>query len=431
MRLLADFHVHSKDSRFFHGKNSIEELVFAANEMGLQEIAITDHGFKHLCGTSKSKIRKARAFIDDINTWSKTKVLLGVEADIISEDGTIDIDTETLTMLDVLLVGYHRLIRTDFAGFFGNVKKTKEAVQRVTNAYINAIKRYPVTIVAHLNTIVPVDLYQVGQACKENGVMIEINNRHTNWTQEQVDELIASDCMFVVSSDAHKREAVGEVDKAFDIIRKYNIPSELIANVEFEESEKSETDKDIEAYMSFYQKQREEALRAQEEFEQKQMVEFTETLSPEMEQALKEIAEEKGIKYVNKSNPQPEVEDVEDMIDKEFHLIKEAHDFMEKHSIQEFDNQNDKLEEFENADQAEVSEQQEEKMAQPKVVEFSPEESLKNIFSVNAAAGVSAKKTATAQHKPAVSKRANKKGGFLTDGAGFAGIIGEIEDNQE
>ena len=430
MKLLADFHVHSKDSRFFHGKNSIEELVFAANEMGLKEIAITDHGFKHLCGTSKSKIRKARAFIDDINTWSKTKVLLGVEADIISEDGTIDIDTETITMLDVLLVSYHRLIKTDFAGFFGNTKKTKEAIQKVTNAYVNAIKRYPVAIVAHLNHIVPVDLYQVGKACHENGVMVEINNRHTKWTQEQVDELIASECLFVVSSDAHSREAVGEVENAFEIIKKYNIPSELVANVEFEESEKSETDKSIEAYMSFYEKQREESLRLQEEYEEKQMVEFTETLSPEMENALREIAEEKGIKYVNKSNPQPEVEDIDDMIDKEFHLIREAHDFMEKRSIQEFDNQNEKLDEFEKPEPVEEVEQPAPAPAKPNIVEVSPEESLKNIFSVNAAASTS-KKTAPAQNKPAVQKRANKKGGFLTDGAGFAGIIDEIEVKDE
>ena len=114
MRLIADYHIHSKFSRFFHGKNTIEELVCAANSMGLKEIAITDHGFKHWCSTSKRKLKKARAIIDEINEWSSTKVLLGIEANIIAEDGTIDVDNETLAMLDILIVGYHKLIKTDY-----------------------------------------------------------------------------------------------------------------------------------------------------------------------------------------------------------------------------------------------------------------------------------------------------------------------------
>jgi putative hydrolase len=75
-------------------------MAYAANALGLKEIAITDHGFRHICGTSKQKLKKARQIIDEINTWSTTKVLLGIEADIISEDGTIDVDNETLSMID-------------------------------------------------------------------------------------------------------------------------------------------------------------------------------------------------------------------------------------------------------------------------------------------------------------------------------------------
>ena len=54
MKLLADLHTHSKYSRFGHGKNSIEEMAIAANEMGLVEIGITDHGYKHFFRTTKN-----------------------------------------------------------------------------------------------------------------------------------------------------------------------------------------------------------------------------------------------------------------------------------------------------------------------------------------------------------------------------------------
>ena len=189
--------------------------------------------------------------------------MLGVEADIIAEDGTIDIDDETIQMLDILVVGYHKLIKTNFASFFGKTPKTEEAKKKCTRAFINAIERYPVKIVSHLDSILTTDLYEVGLACARNNVMVEINNRHTKWTQKQVDELVASGCLFVVSSDAHSREQVGRVSRAFDIIKKYNIPSELVANVQFEEHEKSENDKELELMLSFY-KQKQEELEKRE-----------------------------------------------------------------------------------------------------------------------------------------------------------------------
>ena len=213
MKLIADYHTHSKNSRFGHGKNSIEEMALQANERGLVEIGITDHGYAHFFRTSKEKIKKARKLIDEINEWSKTKVLLGLEADIIAEDGTLDVDNETLAMLDILIISYHRMTVTNFANYFGFTKKTKEARQKCTNAFINAIKRYPVTIVAHLDSILTTDLYEIGKVCAERGTMVEINNRHTKWNAQQVEDLIASDCMFVVSSDAHSREKVAEVKR--------------------------------------------------------------------------------------------------------------------------------------------------------------------------------------------------------------------------
>ena len=252
MKLLADLHTHSKYSRFFHGKNTIEQMAITANELGLVEIAITDHSFKHLFGTNIVKLLKAREEIDEINKWSKTKVLLGIEADIIAEDGTLDIDEDVVSLIDVLVIGYHRMIKTNFAGFFGTQKKDKASIAKATRAFLNAIDKYPVTIVSHLDSVLKTDLYKIGKACALKGVMVEINNRHCKWTEEQVQDLIASGCMFVISSDAHKREDIGVVNNAMRIVKKYNIPKDLIANVELEEHEKTEDDIEVEQYYGLY-----------------------------------------------------------------------------------------------------------------------------------------------------------------------------------
>lgn len=346
MKLLADLHTHSKYSAPFHAKDKIEQMAYAANELGLVEVAITDHGYNHWCGTTLYKLAKARLEIDEINKWSKTKVLLGIEADIISEDGKLDIDEDTLQIIDILVVGYHRLIKTDFANYFGRQKKTKEAIEKATNAFINAINKYPVTIVSHLDSILTTDLYRIGKACAEKGVMVEINNRHCKWTADQVNELIASGCMFVVSSDAHRSEDVGNVNRALAIVKKYNIPLEMIANVQLDRSEKTEEDVELEEYYSLYLAKKKAKEEKEAALAEKRKTQFTNTLSEEMEAKLRDIAKEKGLHY-------EEVPEEEDLVEEyqKFRstyaeteeLIKQAKDFLNQNALGEFDAQNTKV----------------------------------------------------------------------------------------
>lgn len=345
MKLLADLHTHSKNSRFGHGKNKIEEMAIEANEIGLVEIGITDHGFAHLFKTSKSKLKEARKIVDEINSWSKTKVLLGVEADIVSEDGTLDIDNETLAMLDILIVGYHRMIFTDFANFFGKTKNTAEARQKCTNAFVNAINKYPVTIVSHLDSVLKTDLYEIGKACSERGTMVEINNRHTKWNEKQVEDLLASGCMFVVSSDAHSRNKVGEVDKAFEIIKKFNIPSDRVANVEFTDDEKSEFDREYSAYKAVYDQLETTKKKKEEILEKKRKTEITGKLSSEMESELQKIANEKGLKYEGYKSETVNGDFYSKMNDDEINLINRAEEYIKKQQIKEFQDENDSIDE--------------------------------------------------------------------------------------
>ena len=323
MKLLVDLHTHSKFSRFGHGKNSIEEMVYKANELGLKEIAITDHGYKHFFRTSKQNLIRAREIINELNTWSKTKVLLGIEADILNENGDLDIDEETLDLIDILVVGYHRMISTDFAGFFGKQPKTSQAIEKATRAYLNAIDRWPITFISHLDSVLTTDLYRIGKACKENNILIEINNRHTNWNDRQIEELLASDCMFIVSSDAHCEEDIGVADNAFNLIKKYSIPAENIANVEFEEEELTEEDKENRLYLNLYRQLKksnndEEIISDNNENKPAGAYRAIDSyvpvssgskgyLSKEMEDALERIALEKGINDYKRKDGQESV----------------------------------------------------------------------------------------------------------------------------
>ncbi|MBQ8425817.1 MAG: PHP domain-containing protein [Clostridia bacterium] len=291
MKLTADFHTHTRYSRFNHGKDTIEEMVYQANELGLKELAITDHGYKNFFGTTKEKMKRARKVIDDINAWSKTKVLLGIEANLLNTSGEIDVDEETLELIDILIVGYHRMIKTDFANIFGGQKKSQTAIDKATNAYIHAIENYPITILSHLDSVLTTDLYRIGCACKENGVMVEINNRHLTWTKEQVEALKKSGCMFVVNSDAHCRDDIAVVNKAIKFIKEHKIPSQNIANMEFTEEEMTAEDLEAQIYYDFYQQRVDEQKERMKKGSEKY---GGAVLSKEMEDALEQLAREQG-----------------------------------------------------------------------------------------------------------------------------------------
>jgi len=285
-------------------------MVNRANELGLQEIAITDHGFRHWFRTNKDKLYDARLTINDLNQMYQTRALLGIEADIISEDGTIDVDAETLALIDILIVGYHRMIKTDFASYFGGQKKTEEAKQKATNAFINAINKYPITILSHLDSILETDLFKIGKACADKGVLVEINNRHTNWNEKQMQDLLASDCMFILSSDAHSREDVGNVDRAFEIVKKYNIPTERIANVEFSFDEMTEEHKELNIlYEEFKRKQKKTGKPVVDEmfYDEEETDDSPEIsrLNAQTEAELEKIAKEQGYKYVKPKQISP------------------------------------------------------------------------------------------------------------------------------
>ena len=53
-----------------------------------------------------------REEIDSINErFNDFNVLLGMECNIISRDGSIDLDDEVMDYMDIVLLGYHMMVR--------------------------------------------------------------------------------------------------------------------------------------------------------------------------------------------------------------------------------------------------------------------------------------------------------------------------------
>lgn len=234
MRVTADYHTHSRYSKFYHAKGTIFQMASRAKELGLDEIAITDHGPKHIFfGISRKKLDKAKMQTRQATEKYGIKVLMGVEANLIGQDGQIDLTDEEIKKLDILLVGYHKATITNFVKYFDKKNRnTKEQIEKNTMAYVNAVNRYPIDIITHLNEYIRVDTKRVAEACAKTNTLLEFNSKHMKFTDEDIKILIDSGVNFVVSSDAHSTKRVRDVDACLDLIEKYHIPLDRVKNID-------------------------------------------------------------------------------------------------------------------------------------------------------------------------------------------------------
>lgn len=241
MALLGDYHTHTKYSRRNHGKGTIEEQVKAAVEKGLSQVAITDHGFNQvLYGVRRSDMPKMRDEINEVKERYPIELLQGVEANLISARGDIDIEPCDYEYLDVLLCGYHKLVkgkrRRDFFFIFKNLLSsvfhitTKRQRERNTNAYINAMKNYDIDVLTHLNHGCKVDVQKVAKVAKETNTYIELNGKRLGMSDKEILDAYNEGVKFILDSDAHSPKRVGDCHLGLEAILRLRIPESAVVN---------------------------------------------------------------------------------------------------------------------------------------------------------------------------------------------------------
>ncbi|KMT21070.1 PHP domain-containing protein [Clostridium cylindrosporum] len=242
MRIFGDYHTHTIYS---HGKGTIEDNVKVAISKGLREIVISDHGPGHfLFGVKSSNLPIMRKEIDRLQKkYKDINIMLGVEANIISLDGDIDVSNEDLKLLDKLLVGFHygafgKTILDNHALFIrpriGKLLKglKNSNIINVTRAVVNSIERYKIDILTHPGDKTPVCISPIANAAKKYGTFLEINAGHGHLTVDDAKIALNEGANFIINSDAHKPSDVGNVDRAINIAIEAGIPIDRIVNVE-------------------------------------------------------------------------------------------------------------------------------------------------------------------------------------------------------
>lgn len=221
-RMVVDIHTHTISSG--HAYSTLLENCSEAAKKGLRLIAMTDHGPAMPGGPHIFHIGNQRVIPNFING---VEVLKGVEANILDASGRLDIEEKKLKNLDIVIASLHEPCITP---------GTKEDN---TSAIIGAIKNKYVDIIAHPgNPVFPIDIEEVLRAAREYNVLIEINNSSLGLSRTGSEENCkriaeAAACngnMIALGSDAHICFAVGEFDKALELVKNAGIQDEYIIN---------------------------------------------------------------------------------------------------------------------------------------------------------------------------------------------------------
>lgn len=242
MILTADYHTHTPYS---HGKNTVLENANAAKKLQLKEIAITDHGFNHIIfGLKRNKLADLRNEINEAEKLTGVKVLMGMESNLISLDGSTDMLAADLPHFDIYLLGIHEVLRYKSFSDFYNImlcnytaykfgkKPSQKVIANTTNAYINAIKNNPVDILTHINYKCCCDLKEIAKVCADYGTYIEISTKKRHISPEEMEMMASVGARFVINSDAHSADRVGDLKLAEELLKDSSFLLNKIDNID-------------------------------------------------------------------------------------------------------------------------------------------------------------------------------------------------------
>ncbi|MBW3664030.1 MAG: DNA polymerase/3'-5' exonuclease PolX [Actinobacteria bacterium] len=220
----GDLHDHSDHSG--DGRMSLEDLVAAAREHGLQYIAVTDHAEDlRINGVSKPgmlairrRLRELQEGVDDIRLLHGAELNIGI-------DGSLDYDHDFLLTFDWCVASVHSHFRLD--------------PDAQTERVITAMRHPAVNVIGHLTgrrigKRPGIDLHvdRVLDAAVETGTAIEINSNldRLDAPDEIIREGVARGVTFVISTDAHAVREFDYLRHGIRQARRGGVPRDRVAN---------------------------------------------------------------------------------------------------------------------------------------------------------------------------------------------------------
>jgi DNA polymerase (family X) len=220
----GDLHCHTTLS---DGRQDVEAMVAAAQELGYEYLAITDHSASHGFGNNvepdalRAQVERVRALNEELDGFD---VLIGTETNVLP-DGSLDYDDDLLAELDWVIASVHTS--------FGMSEKD------MTARMVAAIEHPLIDVIGHptgrkIETRSPYSLHvgQVIEAAARTGTMLEINSAPDRRDLDDVHARAAAEAgvMIVVDSDAHSARNLALLRFGIATARRAWLTPEQVAN---------------------------------------------------------------------------------------------------------------------------------------------------------------------------------------------------------
>ncbi len=228
MKYLFDLHTHTIASG--HAYSTLQEMVSSAKDKGIKLLGISDHAPAMPGSAYIYHFHNTRVIPRNMQG---VKLMIGVEANIISHNGKLDMSKEDLRNLDYTIASFHPpCIKA------GSKKENTKALLRVMeNPYVN--------IIGHPDDIrFIMDYEEIVLGAKENKVLLEVNNASLNPKGFRVDAVKATreilkfcekyDQPVILGSDAHISCDIANFCYGEKLVEEIGFPQELIVNLSME-----------------------------------------------------------------------------------------------------------------------------------------------------------------------------------------------------
>ena len=183
------------------GKNTPAEMAAACEARGYEYIAITDHtkAVRVAGGLTKAGFHRQARAIDALQKRvSKLVVLKGAEVDIL-QDGTLDLDDDTLAELDLVIVSVHSHFN------LSKLEMTRRIVRALQHPHVHVLG-HPTGRLIGKREPYAVEISEVIKAARDNGVFLEINAQPDRLDLNDLQIRLAKEAgvKFMINTDAHR-----------------------------------------------------------------------------------------------------------------------------------------------------------------------------------------------------------------------------------
>lgn len=198
----GDLHMHSTWS---DGRHTIAEMARAAQNLGYEYIAITDHSQSLTVarGLTPERLRQQWEEIDRLNeTMDDLRILKGAEVDILP-DGRLDFEDELLAQLDFVIASVHSAMQQ------GEAEMTERICRAMKNPFVHMIGHPTGRIIGRRGPYA-VNMERVFQCAAETGTFLEINAHPERLDLKDVHARGAkgAGAFLCINTDAHSRETL-------------------------------------------------------------------------------------------------------------------------------------------------------------------------------------------------------------------------------